>query len=152
MKNRITVRNEHQLSARSRWFAKRSHAAGVLLSGWFFFWMVGIVQPCCIVFAGSHDDDHAMVQTMSTEMDAHLAGTTGSSSHPKEECPLVFTADTPVPSQAFSLPTTTDFTHQLVVASRIEPLLADADFSQPFDVYHPSPPPRTYLRTLRLRI
>jgi hypothetical protein len=123
-----------------------------LLSGWFFFWIVGIVQPCCAVYAGPQDDNHAMGQTMSVEMDAHLAGTAGSSRHPIEECPLVFTADTPVPSQGFSLPATTDFTQQLVVASHIAPLLAVADFSHPFDVYHPSPPPRTYLRTLRLRI
>ena len=152
MKICITASNEHQPSARSRWFIKRSHAAGVLLSGWVFFWIVGIVQPCCVTLASAHDDDHAMGQAMSVEMDAHLTGTAGSGSHPNEECSLAFTSDTPVPVQGFSLPATTHFTPHLVVASDVAPLLAGADVSNLLDVYHPSPPPRIYLRTLRLRI
>jgi hypothetical protein len=150
VKNRITTRNEHQPSARSRWFNKRSQAARVLLSGWFFFWIVGVVQPCCIALADA--DDHAVSQAMSMDGNARLAGAAGSTSHPNEECPLAFTADVPLPSQDLLLAATTDFTPHLVAASPLEPLLAVADFSNPLEFCHPSPPPRIYLRTQRLRI
>lgn len=152
MKNRITACNEHRSSARSSWFAKHSHAAGVLLSGWFFFWIVGIVQPCCMAIAGAHDDGHATSQPLSAAVDAYFAGAAGSRSHQNEECPLAFTADTALPRQDFSLPATTDYTPNLAVVSHATSLLAVANFSNPLKVYHPSPPPRIYLRTLRLRI
>ena len=151
MKNRITVRNGHQSPKRSRWFANRSQAAGVLLSGWFFFWIVGIVTPCCVAFAGA-PDDHAMSQAMPAEVDPGHGGMAQGPVHQNEECPLAFTADAPLPSQVFMLSATSDYTPHLAAVGQVAPLLAAAEFSLPSDLFHPPPPPRIYLRTLRLRI
>lgn len=151
MINQLATKNAHQHPSRSRWFASRSRAARVLLFGWLFFWIVGIVQPCCIAFAGS-GVDHGMNQTMSASEEAQHAGMSGDSGHENDQCPWAFTAGTAPPGELSLLPTKADFTPHLVVVSQIAPFSAVTESSNSLDLYHPSPLPRIYLRTQRLLI
>ena len=121
------------------------------MTGWLFFWIVGIVTPCCVAFAGA-PDDHATSQAMLAEVDSGHGGMATGPVHHNDECPLAFTADAPLPSQAFVLTATIDYTPQLAVVGQVAPVLAAAELSLPSDLFHPPPPPRIYLRTLRLRI
>ena len=152
VKNQTAFKNKHH-PLQSRWFAKRSRAAGVLLFGWLFFLIAGIVQPCCTAFADFHNDGHTMSQSMSAGEDTNLAGAAGSTGLGNDQCPWAFTADTaPLPELPL-LPATADHTSQLVVVSHAVPLLAVPEFSNSFDLYPSSPPPpRFYVRSQRLLI
>ena len=145
MTNQPIARDE-RTQPRSRLDSKRARAASVLLFGWLLFWVVGIVQPCCATLASSHDDGHATSQSVASENteDSEAAHT---HSHEDDQCPQVLTADT-----AFLLPAKADHSPYPIVISYVVPFLTVSKSSNPFDLYHPSPPPRIYLRTQRLLI
>ena len=109
------------------------------------------MTPCCVAIAGA-PDDYAASQAMPAEVDAGHGGMATGPVHRNEECPLAFTADAPLPSQVFVLSATNDDTPHLAAVGQVAPLLAAAEFLLPSDLFHPPPPPRIYLRTLRLRI
>ena len=140
-----------RLQRSSRWDSKRSRAASILLFGWLLFWVVGIVQPCCTALASSHDDDHAISQTVSLE-NTEVSEAAHTHSHEDDQCPQVLTADAALLGDAFLLPAKTDHSSYPLVTDYVVPLLPVTQSSNPFDFYHPSPPPRIYLRTQRLLI
>jgi len=124
--------------------------ARVLLFGWLFFWIVGIVQPCCMTIADSDDHD-AMSQTIARE-DARHAEMAGSSGHENDQCEWAFAADTAPLGDFSPLPTKADSIPHLIVVSDSVPFSAVPEFSSSFAFYHPPPPPRIYVRTQRLLI
>jgi hypothetical protein len=136
---------------RPRWLIKRSRAAGILLIGWLFFWVGGIVQPCCMAFAGNLGDDNATSQTMSMA-GADPIGPGDIPDHGNDECPQTVAAGTPLLGEVFPLPATTDHIPYLVVASYFAPLLAAAEISSSSDPNYPPPRSRIYLRTQRFLI
>ena len=148
-KQRIATHERVQPSAREH--SKRTRAASILLFSWLLFWVVGIVQPCCAALASSHYDDHAIRQTVSLE-NTEVSAAAHAHSHEDEQCPQVRTADTALLGDAFLLPAKTDHSPYLVVISYAVTNLRVSTSSNPFDLYHPSPPPRIYLRTQRLLI
>ena len=150
MKNQL-VASDGRMQPRSRWHTKRSRAASVLLFGWLLFWIVGIVQPCCTALASSHDDDHALSQNVSSES-TEFSAAADTHSHEDDQCPQALPADTALLGDAFILPAKADHSPYLVVISYAVTNLRVSTSSNPFDLYHPSPPPRIYLRTQRLLI
>ena len=150
MENQL-VASDGRMQPRSRWHTKRSRAASVLLFGWLLFWIVGIVQPCCTALASSHDDDHALSQNVSSESTESSAAV-DTHSHENDQCAQAFTADTALLGDASFLPAKANHSAYLAVISYGVPTLTVSKGSNPFDLYHPSPPPRIYLRTQRLLI
>ena len=145
------IAKDARAERRSHWASKRFRAASVLLFSWLLFWVVGIVQPCCGTLASAHDDDHAISHTASLESN-ELSEVADTHSHEDDQCPQAFTADTALLGDAFILPAKADHSPYLVVISYAVTNLRVSTSSNPFDLYHPSPPPRIYLRTQRLLI
>ena len=136
---------------RSRWLIKRSRAASILLIGWLFIWVGGLVQPCCTAFAGNLGDNRATTQAVSMA-DTAPVRSADILGHENGPCQQTFAANAALPGQLFLLPAKVDHTPHLVVVSYFAPLSAVSEYSHSVDFYYPSPPPRTYLRTKRLLI
>ncbi len=145
------IAKDARAKRRLRWGSKRFRGATVLLFSWLLFWVVGIVQPCCGTLASAHDDDHAISHTASLESN-ELSEVADTHRHEDDQCPQAFTADSALLGDAFALPAKTDHSPYLAVISYDLPTLTVSKSSNPFDLYHPSPPPRIYLRTQRLLI
>jgi hypothetical protein len=136
---------------RLRWLIKRSRAASILLIGWLFFWIGGIVQPCCMAFAASLGDDRVTTQAAS-KGDTDPVGLVDILGHENDQCPQTVSADRPLLGQFSLLLSKVDHTPHLVVVSHLKPLLAISEFSIWSDPYHPPALSRIYLRTQRFLI
>ena len=113
--------------------------------------MVGIIQPCCAAFASVAGYDHSINQTAPAGND-ELARHCVTPGHENDLCLRVFSTETAMLGEPFALSAKTDHTSHLVVTNNFAPPLAAPEFSNSFDLYYSSPPPRIYLRTQRLLI
>ena len=140
-----------RIRKRSRRYSRRSRAATVLLFGWLFFWMVGIIQPCCTALAGSHDDGPEASPAAPSENGAS-SGLPAIHSHENDQCPGSFTPDTAMRGEYSLLLAKAENAAPLIVRARFTPFLAVSLFPNSIALYHPFPPPRIFLRTQRLLI
>ncbi len=109
------------------------------------------MQPCCEAFANPHGHERAASQSVASEA-AEFSAVSDISGHEDGQCPQVFALDTAPPGQFITLLAKLDHAAHLPVAGDLPRPFDLAEFPVPIELYHPSPPPRLYLRTLRLRI
>ncbi len=129
---------------------KRKRAARILILGWLFFWVIGLLQPCPVALAGVLRHDSAIAHPLSAN--AYALGSSDTGRHDSSCCVRLSATGTAVSGQFGFVPTTTDYSQYVAIATYSVPALAPPVTSESFFPYHPASPPRAFLRDRRLLI
>ena len=145
----------------SRWFAKRSRMAGVLLFGWLAFWITTIVNPCCNAFAIGPADTAPIATTTpgATGVPAHSHESSGrdqvhghDQGQNNDHCPQLAAINV-IPLNQFIVPSQgSEHGLPIIITNYTVPNVAATEMLASSHLHDSPPPRRLYLSTLRLLI